>query len=90
VPVIHCADPAPGSARDERRRRHPSARQHHRGNVYELRIYRLNQGGAQAYGENFKAVRARAHKYSPIWGAWTGEFPQPNEWIHLWRYKNLA
>ena len=22
-------------------------------------------------------------------GAWTGEVPQPNEWIHLWRYKNL-
>ncbi|HYR64668.1 MAG TPA: NIPSNAP family protein, partial [Reyranella sp.] len=59
------------------------------GNVYELRIYRTVLGGAQQYGENFKKVRAARDKYSPIWGAWTGEFPQPNEWIHLWRYKNL-
>ena len=34
-------------------------------------------------------VKEAREKYSPIWGAWTGEFPQPNEWIHLWRYKNL-
>ena len=46
-------------------------------------------GGAQQYGKDFKEVRAAREKYSPIWGAWTGEFPQPNEWIHLWRYKNL-
>ena len=59
------------------------------GNLYELRIYRTVLGGAQQYGENFKAVRKARDKYSPIWGAWTGEFPQPNEWIHLWRYKNL-
>ena len=59
------------------------------GNVYELRIYRTVLGGAQQYGENFKKVRAARDKYSKIWGAWTGEFPQPNEWIHLWRYKNL-
>jgi hypothetical protein len=59
------------------------------GNLYELRIYRTVLGGAQQYGENFKAVRAARDKYSPIWGAWTGELPQPNEWIHLWRYKNL-
>jgi NIPSNAP len=60
------------------------------GNLYELRIYRTVLGGAAQYGENFKAVRAARDKYSPIWGAWTGELPQPNEWIHLWRYKNLA
>jgi hypothetical protein len=36
-----------------------------------------------------RKVQAAREKYSPIWGAWTGEFPQPNEWIHLWRYKNL-
>ena len=59
------------------------------GNLYELRIYRTVLGGAAQYGENFKAVRAARDKYSPIWGAWTGELPQPNEWIHLWRYKNL-
>ena len=59
------------------------------GNVYELRIYRTVVGGAVQYGENFKAVRAARDKYSKIWGAWTGEFPQPNEWIHLWRYKTL-
>lgn len=59
------------------------------GNVYELRIYRTVMGGAAQYGENFKKVREARDKYSPIWGAWTGEFPQPNEWIHLWRYKNL-
>ena len=41
------------------------------------------------YGKDFKEVQAAREKYSPIWGAWTGEFPQPNEWIHLWRYKNL-
>ena len=46
-------------------------------------------GGAQQYGKDFKEVQAAREKYSPIWGAWTGEFPQPNEWIHLWRYKNL-
>jgi hypothetical protein len=59
------------------------------GNVYEMRIYRCNLGGAQQYGKDFKEVQAAREKYSPIWGAWTGEFPQPNEWIHLWRYKNL-
>jgi hypothetical protein len=59
------------------------------GNLYELRIYRTVLGGAAQYAENFKAVRKARDKYSPIWGAWTGEFPQPNEWIHLWRYKNL-
>ena len=59
------------------------------GNVYEMRIYRCHLGGAQQYGTDFKAVQAAREKYSPIWGAWTGEFPQPNEWIHLWRYKNL-
>ena len=52
-------------------------------------------------GEQWRALRqiglpfgilhriAARDKYSKIWGAWTGEFPQPNEWIHLWRYKNL-
>ena len=60
------------------------------GNIYELRIYRTQMGGAAAYGKNFKEVRAARDKYSPIWGAWTGEIPQPNEWIHLWRYKNLG
>jgi hypothetical protein len=59
------------------------------GNIYELRIYRTVMGGAAQYGENFKQVRAAREKYSPIWGAWTGELPQPNEWVHLWRYKNL-
>ena len=59
------------------------------GNIYELRIYRTQMGGAAAYAKNFKEVRAARDKYSPIWGAWTGEFPQPNEWLHLWRYKNL-
>jgi hypothetical protein len=59
------------------------------GNVYELRIYRTVLGGAVQYGKDFKEVQAAREKYSPIWGAWTGEFPQPNEWIHLWRYKNL-
>ena len=55
----------------------------------QLRIYRTVMGGAAQYGENFKQVRAAREKYSPIWGAWTGELPQPNEWVHLWRYKNL-
>jgi len=59
------------------------------GNVYELRIYTCNLGGAVQYGKDFKEVQAAREKYSPIWGAWTGEFPQPNEWIHMWRYKNL-
>ena len=59
------------------------------GNVYELRIYRTVLGGAQQYGKDFLEVKEAREKYSPIWGAWTGEFPQPNEWIHLWRYKNL-
>lgn len=59
------------------------------GNIYELRVYRTVMGGAQQYADNFKAVREARDKYSPIWGAWTGEFPQPNEWIHLWRYRNL-
>jgi hypothetical protein len=59
------------------------------GNVYELRIYRTVMGGAQQYGKDFKEVQAARDKYSPIWGAWTGEFPSPNEWLHLWRYKNL-
>jgi len=59
------------------------------GNVYELRIYRTVMGGAAQYGVNFKEVREARDKYSPIWGAWTGEFPQPNEWIHMWRYKTL-
>jgi NIPSNAP len=59
------------------------------GNVYELRIYRCKLGGAQQYGKDFKEVQAAREKYSPIWGAWTSEFPSPNEWIHLWRYKNL-
>ena len=57
--------------------------------VYELRIYRTVLGGAQQYGKDFLEVKEAREKYSPIWGAWTGEFPQPNEWIHLWRYKNL-
>ena len=59
------------------------------GNVYELRIYRTQMGGAQAYAKDFKEVQEAREKYSPIWGAWTGEVPEPNEWIHLWRYKNL-
>jgi len=59
------------------------------GNVYELRIYRTVLGGAQQYGKDFLEVKEAREKYSPIWGAWTGELPQPNEWIHLWRYKNL-
>ena len=59
------------------------------GNIYELRVYRCNLGGAQQYGKDFKEVQAAREKYSPIWGAWTGEIPQPNEWIHMWRYKNL-
>jgi len=59
------------------------------GNIYELRIYRTVLGGAATYGKNFKEVQAAREKYSPIWGAWTGELPQPNEWLHLWRYKNL-
>jgi hypothetical protein len=59
------------------------------GNIYELRVYRTQMGGAATYGKNFKEVQAAREKYSPIWGAWTGEVPQPNEWIHLWRYKNL-
>lgn len=59
------------------------------GNAYELRIYRTQMGAATEYAKNFKAVQATREKYSPIWGAWIGEFPQPNEWLHLWRYKNL-
>ena len=59
------------------------------GNIYELRVYTCNLGGAQQYGKDFKEVQAAREKYSPIWGAWTGEIPQPNEWIHMWRYKNL-
>ena len=59
------------------------------GNVYELRIYRCQMGGAVQYGKDFLEVKEAREKYSPIWGAWTGEVPQPNEWIHLWRYKNL-
>ena len=81
-------DPAPGPAADEPGGRH-QADDGTTGNVYELRIYRTVLGGAQQYGKNFKEVQAAREKYSPIWGAWTGEFPQPNEWIHLWRYKNL-
>ena len=60
-----------------------------KGNIYELRIYRTQMGAAPQYGKNFLEVRAARDKYSKIWGAWTGEFPQPNEWLHLWRYKNL-
>ena len=59
------------------------------GNVYELRIYRTVLGGAAAVRQELQGGPAARDKYSPIWGAWTGEFPQPNEWIHLWRYKNL-
>ena len=81
-------DPAPGPARDE-----PvvdiKPSDGTTGNVYELRIYRTVLGGAQQYGKDFLEVKEAREKYSPIWGAWTGEFPQPNEWIHLWRYKNL-
>jgi hypothetical protein len=51
------------------------------GNVYELRIYRCGLGGAVQYGKDFKEVQAAREKYSPIWGAWTGEIPQPNEWF---------
>ena len=88
VPIVRPLHPAPGPAADERRGRHQAVRRHHR---QRLRAAHLPHqlGGAQQYGKDFKEVQAAREKYSPIWGAWTGEFPQPNEWIHLWRYKNL-
>ncbi|MBM3644787.1 MAG: NIPSNAP family protein [Alphaproteobacteria bacterium] len=57
--------------------------------LYELRMYRTVLGGARQYAENLKAVLPVRGKYSPAVGVWTGEFPQPNELLHMWRYKDL-
>jgi hypothetical protein len=68
----------------------PRAHDGSTGNLYEIRIYRTHLGAAPQYGENLKAVLPVREKYSPLVGCWTGEFPQPNEFVHMWRYKDFG
>lgn len=64
----------------------PTSGQH----VYELRSYRTHVGGARPWAELFKSYLPVREKYSPLLGLWIGEFPQPNEVVHMWAYPDLA
>lgn len=57
--------------------------------VYEMRIYRTNLGAARQWAELIKSYLPVREKYSPLVGLWYGEFPQPNEALHMWAYKDL-
>ncbi|TXL73311.1 NIPSNAP family protein [Vineibacter terrae] len=57
--------------------------------LYEVRIYRTQVGMAQPWAELIKSYLPVREKYSPLVGLWYGEFPQPNEAVHLWAYTDL-
>jgi hypothetical protein len=57
--------------------------------VYEIRIYRTLVGMAQPWAELIKSYLPVREKYSPLVGLWYGEFPQPNEAVHMWAYSDL-
>jgi len=59
------------------------------GNVYEIRMYRTHVGNARPWAELFQSILPVREKYSKIVGLWTGEFPQPNEAVHMWAYPDL-
>ncbi|HKU94002.1 MAG TPA: NIPSNAP family protein [Vineibacter sp.] len=57
--------------------------------IYEVRIYRTLVGQAKPWAELIKSYLPVREKYSPLVGLWTGEFPQPNEAVHLWAYSDV-
>ena len=59
------------------------------GGFYELRMYRFAPGTAGTFAKNYKDILPVREKYSRNIGLWTGEAPQPNEFLHMWNYASL-
>ncbi len=59
------------------------------GGFYELRMYRFTPGTVGTFAANYKAILPVREKYSRNIGLWTGEAPQPNEFLHMWNYSSL-
>ena len=60
------------------------------GGFYELRMYRFAPGTAGTFAKNYREILPVREKYSKNIGLWTGEAPQPNEFLHMWNYESLA
>jgi len=59
------------------------------GGFYELRMYRFVPGTAATFARNYREILPVREKYSRNIGLWTGEAPQPNEFLHMWNYQSL-
>ena len=59
------------------------------GGFYELRMYRFVPGTAATLARNYREILPVREKYSRNIGLWTGEAPQPNEFLHMWNYQSL-
>jgi hypothetical protein len=59
---------------------------HHRQRL-RVRVYRCTWVAPSSTARTSGSAGGARQVFADL-GAWT-EFPQPNEWIHLWRYKNL-
>ena len=58
-----------------------------KGNLYELRTYRLKPGAIGPWLANFQGALPVREKHSKIIALWSGEAGQPNEVLHLWAYQ---
>lgn len=59
------------------------------GNIYELRVTRMEVGKIGPFAKSFAEGKEQRKNQGPLLGAWTVEFPQPNEWVDLLRYRDL-
>lgn len=59
------------------------------GNIYELRIYRLQPGRAASWCQRMLDAFPAREKYSMNIGLWMTQFPDPNEVLHLWAYPSF-
>ncbi len=60
-----------------------------RGNVYELRWYRVQTGRVGEWLEHFKAVMPTREKYMRRAGLWQTDLGPLNEVVHMWVYRDL-
>jgi hypothetical protein len=67
----------------------PPAPPPERGNIYELRLYRMHIGKARAWADLFTGVMPAREKYSRNVGILIGEAPEPHSVAHFWAYKDL-
>lgn len=60
-----------------------------RGNIYELRTYRLACGSIEAFIDLVRAILPFRQRFSPCAGMWVGASGPLDEVVHLWPYPDL-